>query len=500
MRSELSQLLQRGFMRGLVVSSLGVCLGRAAAAIMPLVGLLALTVAMPASAAVEYDAILRDRLESVRELLSRRQAHRSMLTTKIERLSSRLDRLHADRETALNALSDQEDVARALERELDRLMPRLTPRLNLLDRVRKDGARAIAGLASMERSSELRDGKTRSRLLATRAPSIEQMRRASTALRLLRRVPREMTARHRDVDFQIPLMASAVSRLELKQSQVQRRRDAAIRDLADLTLEIDRLTAEEHRLARNMIARSLEVSDRVEPSGSKTSVLDRRTTGKSSVAGADLRGIALRQALPTPVARPRGEILAGTRHAAITGAGHDDAALSAKSRTAAVTSGWDRTREHRSTRVALRNALPSDNRIAQVERGRIDQGQALTPTIEAIGYVATNGTHTDGDLRIEIDARPLQRVAAPHEGRIAFAGDFRSYGLLLIIERGNGYHTLLWGFSSLDIGLGDHVRAGQIVGVMRDEPSPKLNVELRRNGQPVSPEVWLAASNSGVKG
>ena len=91
-------------------------------------------------------------------------------------------------------------------------------------------------------------------------------------------------------------------------------------------------------------------------------------------------------------------------------------------------------------------------------------------------------------------------MAAPGDGRVAFAGDFRSYGLLLIIEHGNEYHTLLWGFSSLDIEVGDTVQAGQIIGIVKDEPSPKLHIELRRNGQPVSPEVWLAASNSGVKG
>ncbi len=487
-------------MRGLVVSSLGFWWGRLVATIMPLASLFVLTIAMPASAAVDYDTILRDRLESVRELLDRRQAHRSMLTARIERLSSGLDGLQIDRETALQALSDQEDIARALERELDRLMPRLTPRLNLLDRVRKEGARAIAGLASMERGKDLSDDRIRSRLLATRAPSIEQMRRASTALRLLRRGPREMTARHRDVDFQIPLMAAAVSRLELKQSQLQRRRDAAIRDLADLTLEIDRLTAEEHRLARNMIARGLEASDSLEPSRSKASLANRRMLGKSSVSSANLRGIALRQALPTPVPRPRGEILAGMHQATIAKAGRDDAVLSAKSDALAVTSGWERKKEERTARVALRNILPSGDTVAQVGRGQIDEGQALTPSIEAIGYVSANGARSDSDHRIKIDARPRQRVAAPHKGRIAFAGNFRSYGLLLIIERGNGYHTLLWGFSSLDIGLGDNVQTGQIIGVMRDEPSPKLNVELRRNGQPVSPEVWLAASNSGVKG
>ena len=87
------------------------------------------------------------------------------------------------------------------------------------------------------------------------------MRRASKSVRRLRRVPNVLTASHRDVDFQIPLLAASLDRLDLRQSQLQRQRDAAIRELAELTVDIERLTAEEHRLARNMIARSLEASD-----------------------------------------------------------------------------------------------------------------------------------------------------------------------------------------------------------------------------------------------
>ncbi|NJO38216.1 MAG: peptidoglycan DD-metalloendopeptidase family protein [Rhizobiales bacterium] len=127
-------------------------------------------------------------------------------------------------------------------------------------------------------------------------------------------------------------------------------------------------------------------------------------------------------------------------------------------------------------------------------------GQPLIPVIEAIAYSRTFGYGAGDRPEIQLNALPGQPVAAPDDGRVMFAGDFRSYGLLLIIEHGNGYHTLLWGFSWLDVELGDTVQAGQIIGIVNDGSSPKLHVELRRNGQPVSPEVWLAASNSGVKG
>jgi septal ring factor EnvC (AmiA/AmiB activator) len=103
---------------------------------------------------------------------------------------------------------------------------------------------------------------------------------------------------------------------------------------------------------------------------------------------------------------------------------------------------------------------------------------------------------------IAIAALPGQRVAAPQDGRVVFADDFKSYGLLLIIEHDSEYHTLLWGFSKLRVAVGDEVRGGEIVGVMDlvDGVAPQLGVELRRRGRPVDPLPWLAGSSSKVRG
>jgi septal ring factor EnvC (AmiA/AmiB activator) len=72
----------------------------------------------------------------------------------------------------------------------------------------------------------------------------------------------------------------------------------------------------------------------------------------------------------------------------------------------------------------------------------------------------------------------------------------------LIIEHQREYHTLLWGFSKLDVAKGDRVRTGQVVGVMADDAArtPALHVELRHNGRPVNPLPWLAASSNKVRG
>ena len=103
---------------------------------------------------------------------------------------------------------------------------------------------------------------------------------------------------------------------------------------------------------------------------------------------------------------------------------------------------------------------------------------------------------------ISIETRYGARVVTPYDGEVVFAGPFRGYGQLLIIEHGEGYHTLLAGFSRIDIMLGRWLLAGEPVGVMGRGSSgnPVLYVELRRDGVAINPLPWLAASEKKVDG
>ena len=96
---------------------------------------------------------------------------------------------------------------------------------------------------------------------------------------------------------------------------------------------------------------------------------------------------------------------------------------------------------------------------------------------------------------ITIEARPGAVVVAPFDGRVVFAGPFRSYGEILIIEHAGGYHTLLAGFSRIDGTAGQWLLAGEPVGALPtpDVGNPTLYLELRRDGQPVDPMPWLTA-------
>ncbi len=99
---------------------------------------------------------------------------------------------------------------------------------------------------------------------------------------------------------------------------------------------------------------------------------------------------------------------------------------------------------------------------------------------------------------ISYGAAPGGRVTAPCAGTVLFAGAFPSYGHVVIAGCGAGTNIVLAGMARLDVATGEHVANGQPVGEMQGyDPAaptrqPILYVELRRNGTPVDPSLWLA--------
>lgn len=103
---------------------------------------------------------------------------------------------------------------------------------------------------------------------------------------------------------------------------------------------------------------------------------------------------------------------------------------------------------------------------------------------------------------IRLQARPSAQVVAPFDGKVAFAGPFRDYGRILIIEHKGGYHTVLAGLERIDARVGQWLLAGEPVGVLSkpDSGKPTIYVELRRDGQPINPMQWINAETERVRG
>ena len=92
---------------------------------------------------------------------------------------------------------------------------------------------------------------------------------------------------------------------------------------------------------------------------------------------------------------------------------------------------------------------------------------------------------------------PNGRVVSPCAGRVAFAGPFRSYGVLVILDCGGKLHFVLAGLERLDVEAGAAVRPGDPLGSMPDwDPAvsgarPALYIELRRDGAAIDPAPYL---------
>jgi septal ring factor EnvC (AmiA/AmiB activator) len=91
-----------------------------------------------------------------------------------------------------------------------------------------------------------------------------------------------------------------------------------------------------------------------------------------------------------------------------------------------------------------------------------------------------------------------------------YAGDFRSYGRLLIINAGGGYHILLAGLSQIDVQVGQFVLTGEPVGVMEaaaksaqtksQNTGPILYIEFRKDQRPIDPDPWWVDASRKVQG
>ncbi|KTE00278.1 metalloendopeptidase [Sphingopyxis sp. H038] len=101
--------------------------------------------------------------------------------------------------------------------------------------------------------------------------------------------------------------------------------------------------------------------------------------------------------------------------------------------------------------------------------------------VAGLGEVNESGVRSRG---VTIAARPGGQVVAPAPGRVGFAGDYRGYGKIVIIDHGGGWVSLLTGMIALSVGVGDTLDSGAPIGRAGSDDS-RITVELRRAGRPV---------------
>ena len=176
------------------------------------------------------------------------------------------------------------------------------------------------------------------------------------------------------------------------------------------------------------------------------------------------------------------------------------------------------TRAARAAGRAIENDATQPNLAALSDPGRLAPTVAFAQTRGHL-RLPVNGARirefggADGaggtQKGISIAARPGAQITAPCDGWVVYAGPFRSYGQLLILNAGGGYHVLLAGMERISVDLGQFVLTGEPVAVMGDASQasatvttvpkqPVLYVEFRKDGTPIDPSPWWA-TNEGEK-
>jgi septal ring factor EnvC (AmiA/AmiB activator) len=172
----------------------------------------------------------------------------------------------------------------------------------------------------------------------------------------------------------------------------------------------------------------------------------------------------------------------------------------------------------------LVDALEAEKRDREKAREVGLAGLALTPREPALPFAKSQGrlhypVHGQlirrfGDIDgfgdrakgIYVATASGAQVTSPAPGRVAFAGNFRSYGQLLILDVGEGYHVLLAGMARIRVETGHTVAAGEPLGEMGSSPTqamvgsqlkdqrPIIYVEFRKAGDAIDPSAWWIGS------
>jgi murein hydrolase activator len=95
---------------------------------------------------------------------------------------------------------------------------------------------------------------------------------------------------------------------------------------------------------------------------------------------------------------------------------------------------------------------------------------------------------------VEFETQANAQVICPYDGRVSFAGPFRHYDNVVILEHSGGYHTVLIGLKRIDCEAGQMMVLGEPIGIMGENAPPEnkssLYLEFRYNSQPIDPLPW----------
>ena len=135
-------------------------------------------------------------------------------------------------------------------------------------------------------------------------------------------------------------------------------------------------------------------------------------------------------------------------------------------------------------------------------------GNLASPVLGEIAARYDGGTGGNAARGLVFEAKPYSRVYAPWNGTISYAGPVKSFGLVTVIDIGEGHQIVLAGLASNERDKGDAVMRGEPIGhlggpitdgeeflleqsALAADALTSLYFQMRRDGDPIDPTPWL---------
>ncbi|MEO3428165.1 peptidoglycan DD-metalloendopeptidase family protein [Pelagibius sp. CAU 1746] len=434
-----------------------------------------------------FSAAAQDRNQNLEELeraLAEDKARAQALAAEAEALATEVEALRAKAIAAAKRAQDLESEMTATERLLEDLKAEETAKAAALDERRKQLGRTLGALQRLALQPPE----------AALARSETPVESARAALLLRVAIPK--------LEDQAAALRAELGDLAVVRARISIERDDLAAAAASLGSERDRLTA--------LLGRKSELQETAEAERSAA----QQRVARLVKDALDLRELTERLEAESRAAEERRLAAAHRRQEQLRRAAEQEAArrvaLERQQAEAAARAAAKAQQAREAAEAASRQVEQDNPQVARLTRPASlrpfpEAGASLTVPVrgEVVRlYGQDSDTPGSTDKGISIRARPGAQVVAPFDGKIAYAGPFRGYGLILIIDHGGRYHTILAGFDRIDAVVGQWVLAGEPVARMGDTAgsSPELYLELRRTGQAINPLPWLATNDDKVRG
>lgn len=196
--------------------------------------------------------------------------------------------------------------------------------------------------------------------------------------------------------------------------------------------------------------------------------------------------------------------------------------LSLESEIASVRDANSRVKQEQQRLAALPQAekdkIRADNEAGTPDKNRITPAYPFSTLksklkLPVAGEIAKNFGDPDGTGHflkgVLVTTRPEALVTAPADGIIVYAGEFRSYGKMVILDAGEGHHIVMTGLDNIRTRQGTFVFSGEPIASMGakrvassaalalETERPTLYIEFRKDGVPIDSKSWWVADNTG---